>query len=85
MSKIVKKSSPDKSVSPVLNLGMQLAIAVAMGFGGGYWLDNKIGTLPLFTLIGLCVGAAAGFLNIYRAVYPTKDKAAKDKNSHGEE
>lgn len=59
-------------IGKYLDLGLQLAIAVGLGFFLGYWLDSKIGTTPLFIIIGVLLGATAGFLTIYRTVYPNK-------------
>jgi len=64
-----------------LDLGLQLASGFALGFFGGWWLDGKLHTKPIFSLLGLLLGAAAGFLNVYRSVYPDKDRT-KDGNKH---
>lgn len=55
-----------------LDLGLQFAIAVGLGVGLGYVLDSKFNTLPLFLILGLLLGGSAGFLNLYRAVYPKR-------------
>lgn len=70
------KGADDKKplVGPYLNLGMQLAIAELLGFAVGYFADIKLNTRPLFLIIGVIFGAMAGFLNIYRTVYPDKSK-----------
>ena len=62
------------TVSSSLDLGLRFALAIAIGTGGGYWLDSKFNTLPLFLIIGLFIGATSGFLTIYRAVYSPKTK-----------
>lgn len=49
------------------SLGISVALAIFIGLGLGYWLDQKFGTEPVLLLIGLAVGIAAGFSNIYRA------------------
>ncbi|NIR51388.1 AtpZ/AtpI family protein [candidate division KSB1 bacterium] len=53
-------------------MGLRFAIAIAIGVGGGYWLDSKIHTTPLFLVLGLLLGATSGFLTIYRTVYSPK-------------
>ncbi len=54
------------------HLGLQFAMTIALLTGGGVWLDGRLGTMPLFTLIGLFLGFGAGFYNLYRAVYAGK-------------
>jgi F0F1-type ATP synthase assembly protein I len=66
-----------QGVALYVDLGLRFAIAIAMGVGGGYWLDSKFDTIPLFLIIGLLLGATSGFLTIYRAVYPSSTKAEK--------
>ena len=55
-----------------INLGFQLAIAVGLGLFLGYWLDSKLRTTPLFTILGVLLGATSGMVGIYRSVYPKK-------------
>ena len=58
------------------NLGFQLAIAVGLGIFIGHWLDSVVRTTPLFTILGVFLGATSGMLGIYRSVYP-KDPQKK--------
>ena len=46
----------------LLGLGWYVAIAIVLGIAGGIWLDNRMGTLPLFTLLGVLLGTVAAFL-----------------------
>jgi ATP synthase protein I len=72
------KNKKTFSYGPYLDLGLQLAVAFGLGFFGGWWLDGKLHTKPILAILGLFLGAAAGFLNIYRAVYPVKDRKKDD-------
>ncbi len=38
------------------------------GVGAGYWLDGKLGTQPLFLLIGAVLGMLVAFWNFYKLV-----------------
>ena len=75
---MTKKSNqpegPFKGVGANLDLGLRFALAILLTAGGGYWLDTKLETLPLFLVIGLLLGATAGFVTIYKAVYTEKRK-----------
>ncbi len=62
------------NIGPFLDVGLQLAAGFGLGFGMGWWVDGKLHTLPLFSILGLMLGAAGGLLNVYRAVYPSKKR-----------
>lgn len=49
-------------------IGTELISGVIIGAGLGYLLDNIFDTQPLLLIIFLFLGAAAGFLNVYRFV-----------------
>lgn len=57
-----------------------LLIAVLAGVLGGYWLDQRLGTVPIFALIGFalgCVGAAVAcwrFITKFLAQMDEDDK-----------
>jgi F0F1-type ATP synthase assembly protein I len=50
--------------------GITLAISVVLGYFVGHWLDERLNTSPIFTLIGVLLGLVAAVLNtvrLYRA------------------
>lgn len=49
-------------------LGLTLAATICVFSWAGYALDQKLGTLPLFLLIGVFAGAGGGTLSIIRKV-----------------
>lgn len=51
------------------HLGLQFAIAVGGMVGLGFLADQKLGLLPLFTMIGLLLGFTAGMYLLYKEVY----------------
>ena len=48
-------------------VGLTLVISTVLGLWGGYVLDGWLGTSPWLTLVGLLIGIAAGFVNLFRA------------------
>ena len=66
-----KKPRFDSGVQ-YIDLGVRFSLAILLCAGGGYWLDKKLHTVPLFLILGLLLGATTGFVTIYRAVYPPK-------------
>ncbi len=48
--------------------GIEFTVAILAGLFVGHWLDRRIGTGPWLLILGVFVGAAAGFYNLYRAL-----------------
>ena len=55
-------------------LSTELVAGVFVGGIFGWLLDRWLGTLPLFLLVFLLLGIAAGFLNVIRAAREMGDK-----------
>jgi ATP synthase protein I len=49
-----------------MNVGITLVISTFIGLAGGYYADRWLRTAPWLTMIGLGVGIAAGFVNLFR-------------------
>jgi len=49
-------------------IGMVLLVTTLLGVAAGYWLDQRLGTLPIFVLAGFLAGAGIGTVGIYRLV-----------------
>jgi len=49
-------------------IGMLLLVLTLAGVAAGYWLDQRLGTLPVFVLIGFLAGAGIGTVGIYRLI-----------------
>lgn len=54
------------SAANFASLGLQFAIAIVLFLFVGKWLDGKLGTAPWLLILGVFVGAAGGFYNLYR-------------------
>jgi hypothetical protein len=50
----------------LMGIGWYFAFCIALGIGGGVWLDSQLGISPLFTMLGLCLGLIAAFVGGYR-------------------
>jgi hypothetical protein len=57
-----------REAAPYLGLGTAMALTLAIGLGGGYWLDGKLGTGPLFLLVGGALGMFAAFYHMVKTV-----------------
>ncbi len=54
------------------NLGTEMVVSVFIGVAGGRVLDQWLESKPLFLILGFVLGAAAGFLNIFRLIVSEK-------------
>ena len=48
--------------------GLTWALSVLFFLAIGYWLDQRLGTLPWLTIAGAFVGATGGFISLVRGV-----------------
>jgi len=72
-----KQKKINSGYTAYVDSGLRFALSIVIGAGGGYWLDMKINTKPVFLILGLILGVTSGFLALYRSVYPL-DKESKD-------
>ena len=49
-------------------IGLILLVTTLIGVLAGHWADERLGTLPLFLIVGFLVGAGSGAAMIYRLV-----------------
>lgn len=49
------------SWSSLLSIGAVSAVMLAAGLALGWWIDSLLSTSPIFVLVGIAVGIAAGF------------------------
>ena len=65
-------SPEEKGTNPWRQLGFVLTIAfvfpagLVVGGAAGWWLDGKLGTFPLFAMLGLAICFAAALLELFR-------------------
>lgn len=67
-----------KDQMEILSLGTEFALTEMLGAAAGYWLDNKLGTLPWCLVGGVIVGFALGFWRVVAAA-----KATNQEGKHG--
>ena len=62
----------------LLGLGWHIALSTVLGTLGGSWLDEKLDTRPIFTMVGLVLGlllAGYGAFKLIRPLLSAKDDA----------
>ena len=56
-----------RQVGVLSGVGLTLVISTVLGLWGGYVLDRWLGSAPWLMLVGLLLGIASGFVNLFRA------------------
>jgi len=67
---------PESQYTKYIDLGLRFAMSIILTAGGGYWLDSKIDTSPLFFVVGM-------FWTLYKTVYPSG--AGKGEEGEGKD
>lgn len=57
-----------KAMALMSAISAQLVGSILIGLFAGKWLDAKLGTLPLFLILGLFLGLAAGIYSMLRLI-----------------
>jgi ATP synthase protein I len=57
-----------KALGELSSVGLTLVVATVIGLVAGYYADRWLGTTPWLLLLGLGLGIAAGFVNLFRSV-----------------
>lgn len=66
MEKVGKKQSPYSFVGLAIELGFFISFTVLLFILGGFWLDKKLNTLPLFLLLGSFASIAVVMFEVYK-------------------
>jgi F0F1-type ATP synthase assembly protein I len=56
-----------RQLGSLSGVGLTLVISTVLGFWGGRVLDRWLGSAPWLMLVGLLLGIASGFVNLFRA------------------
>ena len=57
-----------KGVGRYGTVGLEFALSILVGLFAGQWLDKKLGTHGILTLVGLAYGVAAAVRVVWRAL-----------------
>ncbi len=55
-------------------VGVEMLSALVVGLGIGWALDRWLHTAPLFLVVGVLLGGAAGIANVWRLMAPKKGR-----------
>lgn len=65
----------------LMGIGWYIGLCVAGGILGGIWVDNKLGTSILFTLLGVGLGLVVALYGTYRMISPLMKEGRGDDNN----
>lgn len=65
-------------------LGLQFAVSILVFLFVGQWLDRKLGTAPVFLLVGVFVGAGGAFYSMYRKLMAIQAEEERRKREERE-
>lgn len=74
-----------KAVGFVGTAGIELAVSIVIGFFGGRWLDDWLGTAPWLQWIGFGLGLVAGFRNLFRVARRVQQKLSEEEREDTDE
>jgi F0F1-type ATP synthase assembly protein I len=61
------RQSTIQQLGPYAGMGFQLAAAMVVFGGIGYWLDGRLRTTPWLMVVGLLLGATGGMISLIRS------------------
>ncbi|MES1174505.1 MAG: AtpZ/AtpI family protein [Myxococcales bacterium] len=73
-----------KGTGRYATVGLELAASVLIGLFGGQWLDKKLGTHGILTLVGLTYGVAAAARVVWRALQNANREAEEAERADRE-
>ena len=65
--------------SEFASLGIAMGLAIALLAVGGNWLDGRLGTAPLFVLLGVFAGFAGSCYSLFGRLAARRAASAADK------
>ena len=52
----------------LIGVGWYIVVCLFFGMFGGLWIDRRLSTEPVFTLLGVLIGTILAFYGIYKIV-----------------
>lgn len=68
-----------RGMALLTQVGLIIVVSGGIGFGFGYWLDSLFSFDLIFEIIGLLLGLAAGFYEVYKLLMSTFDEEDGEK------
>ncbi|NLA05143.1 MAG: AtpZ/AtpI family protein [Firmicutes bacterium] len=66
-------------INLAISFGLTMVLTILLGVYGGLWLDRRLGSTPLFLLLGIFLGVGAGFYNLWSELSKLNELNKKGK------
>lgn len=71
---MARKQGWTQALGNALAMATNMAAAIALGYFGGKYLDNKLGTQPWLTMVLFMLGVATGLKIVYNQAFGNNQK-----------
>lgn len=78
-----KQTSVWAQIGFYLSLGFIIPAAAVVGFGIGFWLDERLHTTPVLAVIMAFLGAAGGVVEVLRILTRAEKNAGRNNSGPG--
>lgn len=78
---VAKRARDPGAFALLVGVGPMFAAGVLVGWLGGDWLDRRLGTSPVFVVVGVLLGMGAGFQELFRALGRISRSSERNKRA----
>ena len=68
-----------RAAGTLTSIALLLAVATLLGGGVGYYLDSRWHTTPWLTLVGVLIGLAGGFVEMFEILKRYEERERSDR------
>lgn len=69
-----------RAAGTLTSIALLLAVATLLGGGVGYYLDSRWHTTPWLTLVGVLIGLAGGFVEMFEILKRYEERERSDRH-----
>jgi ATP synthase protein I len=77
----LRKPPPLVDSGALMGVGIQFAASIVLFMLAGRWLDLRLGTTPFLLILGVLVGAGAGFYSMYRQLVVLPERKRREQEA----
>lgn len=77
------KRGESLSAASYAGLGLQFVVALLVFLFAGQWIDARLGTSPVFLMLGVFLGAGGAFYSIYRRLMAEQEREEMRRRESG--